>query len=241
MGVLSDHQLRSLNAIHPFAEGIKRENVISYGVTSYGYDVRAGYIFDVFDQTYAPDQPVDPKAFNKNMLRRVDLRPNECVWYERKGDKGMRTKETTYVCEYCQDVVQQIAPLDDAINHRVCRNRGQPKNYIVIPPNCFALTETMETFNVPRDCLVLALGKSTYARCGLVLNVTPGEPEWVGKWTIELSNTSPRAIKVYAGEGIGQMIFLRAEQICETSYKDKKGKYQDQLGLTHPTVDKNDK
>lgn len=238
MGVLSDRQLRDLNCIHPFEEGLKRENVISYGVTSYGYDVRAGYIFDVFDQTFEPDQPVDPKAFNKNMLRRVDLRPRECVWYKDSRNKGMRTKETLYICDCCKDQISQVQPLEPEIANRPCTAREQPRNYVVIPPNCFALTETIETFTVPRDVLVVALGKSTYARCGLVLNVTPGEPEWEGKWTIELSNTSPRAIKVYAGEGIGQMIFLRADEVCQVSYADKKGKYQSQVGLTYPTVDK---
>ena len=275
MGVLSDLQIKNLNCIIPLEKGIKRENTISYGLTSYGYDVRAGYVFDVFDASYEPDQPVDPKNFDKKMLRRVNLSPLYCQAVK-VSSQGMRTKNHEYVCEICnQPVFPDTEP-------KPCPKIKQPKNYVVIPPNSFALTETIETFNIPRQCLVIAMGKSTYARCGLVLNVTPGEPMWQGRWTIELSNTSPRPIKVYAGEGIGQMIFIRSAGVtdillenvlefaeslvdtkekypelaqigqnfldnlkntpekyytCETSYEDKKGKYQSQSGLTYPKVD----
>ena len=109
--------------------------------------------------------------------------------------------------------------------------------YVIIPPNSFALCETVETFDIPRDVLVLCVGKSTYARCGLIVNVTPLEPEWRGKVTIEISNTTPLPAKVYAGEGIAQFVFLKGDRVCEKSYADKAGKYQDQAGLTLPRVD----
>ena len=106
-----------------------------------------------------------------------------------------------------------------------------------IPPNSFALCETVEYFEIPRDILAICVGKSTYARCGIIVNVTPLEPEWKGKITIEISNTTPLPAKIYANEGIAQIIFLRGEEVCELSYADKKGKYQDQPGLTLPKVD----
>ena len=108
----------------------------------------------------------------------------------------------------------------------------------VIPPNSFALAETVEYFEIPRDILAICLGKSTYARCGIIVNVTPLEPEWRGKITIEISNTTPLPAKIYANEGIAQILFLRADQVCKTSYADKSGKYQDQTGLTLPFVQK---
>ena len=110
-------------------------------------------------------------------------------------------------------------------------------DHIIIPPNSFALAETVEHFSVPRDVLVICVGKSTYARCGLIVNVTPLEPEWRGKVTLEISNTTPLPAKVYANEGIAQMIFLKADRVCAVSYADKAGKYQDQVGLTLPKVD----
>lgn len=111
------------------------------------------------------------------------------------------------------------------------------KDHVIIPPNSFALCETVETFRIPRDVLVICVGKSTYARCGIIVNVTPLEPEWRGKVTIEISNTTPLPAKIYANEGIAQMIFLKAEEVCEISYADKEGKYQDQTGLVLPKVD----
>ncbi|HAI14750.1 MAG TPA: dCTP deaminase [Phycisphaerales bacterium] len=110
-------------------------------------------------------------------------------------------------------------------------------DHVIIPPNSFALAETVETIEVPRDVLAICVGKSTYARCGLIVNVTPLEPEWRGKVTLEISNTTPLPAKVYANEGIAQMIFLKADRVCAISYADKGGKYQDQKGLTLPMVD----
>lgn len=112
----------------------------------------------------------------------------------------------------------------------------QPGEIIVIPPNSFCLAETLETFNVPRHVLAIILGKSTYARCGLIVNCTPAEPEWKGRLTLELSNTTPLPIEIYAGEGIAQMLFHKASSVCSVSYADKKGRYQSQIGLTMPTV-----
>jgi len=110
-------------------------------------------------------------------------------------------------------------------------------DHVVVPPNSFALAETVEYFDVPRDVLVICVGKSTYARCGIIINVTPLEPEWRGKVTLEISNTTPLPAKIYANEGIAQFLFFRADQVCQTSYADKAGKYQDQSGLTLPKVD----
>lgn len=184
MSILPDHLIERDIKIEPFAANAGRPGVISYGVTSYGYDVRVGRKFKVF--TNARCAVVDPKNFDPNSF--VDM----------EGD------------------------------------------YCLIPPNSFALAETVEHIEVPRDILCICLGKSTYARCGIIVNVTPLEPEWRGKVTIEISNTTPLPAKIYAGEGIAQILFLRAEAVCRTSYADKKGKYQDQKGLTLPFVVKPD-
>lgn len=189
MPVLCDTQIRELVGIEPFEAAERRPDTISYGVSSYGYDVRVGTRFKIF--TNAPSGGtaiVDPKAFSPDLFLEIDT-----------------------------------------------RDLGQ--DHIVIPPNSFALAETVETMSIPRDTLVICVGKSTYARCGLIVNVTPLEPEWRGKVTLEISNTTPLPAKVYAEEGIAQMVFLKADRVCETSYADKGGKYQDQDGLTLPRVD----
>jgi len=190
MAVLCDTQIRELVGIEPFEDNVKRNGTVSYGVSSYGYDVRVGTVFKVFTNapTHGGTSIVDPKNFGDDMFVTVD------------------TKVTD-------------------------------KDHIIIPPNSFALAETVETFDVPRDVLVICVGKSTYARCGLIVNVTPLEPEWRGKVTLEISNTTPLPAKVYAGEGIAQMIFLKGDRTCAVSYADKAGKYQDQAGLTLPLVD----
>lgn len=180
MGLLADHQIRKLVKIEPFAEEAHRPGVVSYGVTSYGYDVRVGRHFKVFTNVYGAI--IDPKKFDPTAF--VDLEADSCV----------------------------------------------------IPPNSFALAETVEYFEIPRDMLAVCLGKSTYARCGIIVNVTPLEPEWRGKITIEISNTTPLPARIYANEGIAQILFFKADQVCEKSYADKKGKYQDQKGLTLPFV-----
>jgi dCTP deaminase len=180
MGVLPDWQIQRDIKIVPFADGAHRPGTISYGLTSYGYDVRVGRKFKVF--TNARCAVVDPKNFDPASF--VDI----------EGD------------------------------------------YCLIPPNSFALAETVEFLEIPRDIICLCVGKSTFARCGIIVNVTPLEPEWRGRITIEISNTTPLPAKIYAGEGIAQILFLRAEAVCQTSYADKKGKYQDQKGLTLPFV-----
>jgi dCTP deaminase len=180
MGILADWQIEQSVKIEPCAEGALRHGVISYGVSSYGYDIRVGRRFKVF--TNARCAVVDPKHFDPASF--VDI----------EGD------------------------------------------YCLIPPNSFALAETVEYLEIPRDIIGLCVGKSTYARCGIIVNVTPLEPEWRGRVTIEISNTTPLPAKVYAGEGIAQILFLRTEAVCQTSYADKKGKYQDQKGLTLPFV-----
>ena len=180
MGVLPDWQIQRDIKIIPFESLRSRPGVISYGVTSYGYDVRVGRRFKVF--TNVRCTVVDPKNFDSASF--VDLEADHCL----------------------------------------------------IPPNSFALAETVEYLEIPRDILAVCIGKSTYARCGIIVNITPLEPEWRGKITIEISNTTPLPAKIYAGEGIAQIVFFRTEDICNVSYADKKGKYQDQKGLTLPFV-----
>ena len=180
MGVLPDWMIERDIKIEPFADATPRPGVISYGVSSYGYDVRVGRHFKVFTNVYGV--VVDPKQFNPRSF--VDIEDDVCV----------------------------------------------------IPPNSFALAETVETFEIPRDVLATCLGKSTYARCGIIVNVTPLEPEWRGKVTIEISNTTPLPAKIYANEGVAQMLFFESDEVCATSYKDKGGKYQGQQGIVLPTV-----
>ena len=166
--------------IEPFNRKQIRKGVISYGVSSYGYDMRISDEFKIF--TNINSTVVDPKKFDlKNF---VDF----------KGD--------------------------------VC----------IIPPNSFALGRSVEYFKIPREVLVICLGKSTYARCGIVVNVTPLEPEWEGHVTIEVSNTTPLPAKIYSNEGIAQLIFIEGSELCETSYADKSGKYQAQKGITLPRM-----
>ncbi|MGL6095360.1 MAG: dCTP deaminase [Fimbriiglobus sp.] len=211
MSILADWQIRDMalaGGIVPFEEAGDRPGVISYGLTSYGYDVRIGYEFKVF--TNANGALIDPKKFDPAAYMTADLRPRN-----RAGD--LVTVEMANEGYY---------PLtrDD---------------FVIIPPNGCVLGETIERFRIPRGCLVAVLGKSTYARCGLVVNVTPLEPEWEGTVTVELSNTTPLPVKVYCGEGIAQFVFHTAAdpaRQCEISYRDKRGKYQNQSGVTNPIV-----
>ena len=194
MGVLCDTQIRELVPIEPFEDNIKRPGKVSYGVSSYGYDVRVGTVFKIF--TNAPHDGgasiVDPKQFDDRNFVTVDTRTS-----------GGGTS-------------------------------GGGKDHVIIPPNSFALCETVEVFDIPRDVLVICVGKSTYARCGIIVNVTPLEPEWEGHVTLEFSNTTPLPAKIYANEGVAQMLFLESDEICEVSYKDRGGKYQGQQGVTLP-------
>ena len=166
--------------IEPFEHSQVRSGVISYGVSSYGYDMRVAREFRIF--TNVLNSIVDPKAFD----------PKSFVEFE--GD--------------------------------VC----------IVPPNSFALARTVEYFRIPRDVLTITVGKSTYARCGIITNVTPFEPEWEGHVTLEISNTTPLPAKIYANEGIAQVVFFQADEVCETSYKDRGGKYQQQRGITLPRL-----
>ena len=189
MAILCDTQIRERVAIEPFEENAKRPGTVSYGVSSYGYDVRVGTRFKVFtNATSGGVAIVDPKNFTSDLFITIDTRQT-----------GL--------------------------------------DHILIPPKSFALAETVESFAIPRNMLAICVGKSTYARCGIIVNVTPLEPEWRGRVTIEISNTTPLPAKIYANEGIAQMIFFEADQTCAVSYADKRGKYQDQTGLTLPRVD----
>jgi dCTP deaminase len=189
MAILCDTQIRELIGIEPFAENIKRPGHVSYGLSSYGYDVRVGTRFKVFtNATSGGAAVVDPKGFSPDLFITIDT-------------------------------------------------AATGRDHIIIPPNSFALAETVETISVPRNVLAICVGKSTYARCGIIVNVTPLEPEWRGRVTIEISNTTPLPAKIYANEGIAQMVFIKADRVCAVSYADKGGKYQDQQGLTLPRVD----
>jgi dCTP deaminase len=166
--------------ITPFCEDQVGKGVVSYGLSSYGYDIRVSNEFKIF--TNLNSTVVDPKHFDEANV--VDFEGDVCI----------------------------------------------------VPPNSFALARTVEYFKIPRDVLAICLGKSTYARCGIIVNVTPFEPEFEGHITIEISNTTPLPAKIYANEGIAQVLFLQGDEACETSYKDKKGKYNGQLGITLPRI-----
>jgi dCTP deaminase len=184
MGLKPDHWIRKMvreeGMIEPFADNQVHDGVISYGVSSYGYDIRVADEFKIFTNVYSAI--VDPKDFKSESM--VDF----------KGD--------------------------------VC----------VIPPNSFALARTVEYFRIPRSVLTICVGKSTYARCGIIVNVTPFEPQWEGYVTLEISNTTPLPARIYANEGIAQVLFFQADEECETSYADKKGKYQKQESIVLPKV-----
>lgn len=186
MSIKPDRWIRQMaqtqSMIEPFIPGQVRENegkrIISYGTSSYGYDVRCADEFKVF--TNINSVIVDPKNFDPASF--VDIKSDVCI----------------------------------------------------IPPNSFALARTVEYFRIPRRVLTICLGKSTYARCGIIVNVTPLEPEWEGHVTLEFSNTTPLPAKIYANEGVAQFLFLESDEECETSYKDRGGKYQGQRGVTLP-------
>jgi dCTP deaminase len=189
MGIHSDQWIRRMvreyGMIDPFSDAQVRQtekgvSVISYGLSSYGYDLRVSNEFKVFTNVF--NTVVDPKAFDERSF--VDFAADTCV----------------------------------------------------IPPNSFALGRSVEYFRIPRDVLTVCLGKSTYARCGIIVNVTPLEPEWEGHVTLEISNTTPLPARIYAQEGLAQVIFLGASEICETSYADRTGKYMGQSGITLPQL-----
>jgi len=184
MAVKSDRWIRRMalerRMIEPFSDRQVRDGVISYGLSSYGYDVRIADEFKIF--TNINSTIVDPKHFDPRSF--VDFRGEICI----------------------------------------------------IPPNSFALARTVEYFRIPRNVITICVGKSTYARCGIIVNVTPFEPEWEGIVTLEVSNTTPLPAKIYAGEGIAQVLFFESDEPCEVSYADKKGKYQAQQTLTLPKL-----
>lgn len=188
----NDGWIREMSQSHamidPFQEGQVSKGVVSYGLSSYGYDIRVSDEFKIFNSVntklIAEGETivVDPKKFDEGSF--VDHKGNVCI----------------------------------------------------IPPNSFALSRSVEYFRIPRSVLALCIGKSTYARCGIIVNITPLEPEWEGQLVIEISNTTTLPAKIYANEGIAQMIFLEADELCETSYADKKGKYQNQQGIVTSKV-----
>ncbi len=184
MSVKPDQWIRRMaqeyGMIDPFVEAQVREGVISFGLSSYGYDIRIADEYKVF--TNVNNAIVDPKRFDPASF--VDFKGDTCI----------------------------------------------------IPPNSFVLARTVEYFRIPRDVIAVCLGKSTYARCGLIVNVTPLEPEWQGYLTLEISNTTPLPARIYSNEGIAQILFLQSDESCEVSYADRKGKYQKQHGVTPPRL-----
>lgn len=184
MSLKADHWIEKManenRMIEPFVGGQIRDGVISYGVSSYGYDIRVADEFKIFTNVYSA--VVDPKDFDPASM--VDFKGEVCI----------------------------------------------------IPPNSFALARTVEYFRIPRDVLTICVGKSTYARCGIIVNVTPFEPEWEGFVTLEISNTTPLPAKIYANEGIAQVLFFQSDEPCRISYADKKGKYQNQQQIELPRL-----
>ncbi|MHB2019067.1 MAG: dCTP deaminase [Candidatus Xenobia bacterium] len=184
MAIKSDRWIRRMALEHgmidPFEEKQVRKGVISYGLSSYGYDIRVADEFKIFTNVHTT--VVDPKNFDPKSF--VDFEGEVCV----------------------------------------------------VPPNSFALARTVEFFRIPRNVMTVCLGKSSYARCGIITNVTPFEPEWEGYATLEISNTTPLPARIYAGEGIAQVLFFESDEVCETSYKDKNGKYQSQEHITLPRL-----
>jgi len=184
LSIKSDRWIRQMSQDHgmiePFVDGQVSAGVVSYGLSSYGYDIRVADEFKVF--TNINNTVIDPKSFDPRSF--VDIQSDVCI----------------------------------------------------VPPNSFALARTIEYFRIPRDILTICLGKSTYARCGIIVNVTPFEPEWEGFVTLEISNTTPLPAKIYANEGIAQVLFFQSDEVCERSYADKKGKYLKQTGVTLPKI-----
>jgi dCTP deaminase len=182
MSIKSDRWIRRMakehGMIEPFVDKQVRKGAISYGTSSYGYDLRVSDQFKVFTDVYGA--VVDPKNFDPKSF--VDVKTDVCM----------------------------------------------------VPPHSFALARSVEYFRIPRNVLTVCLGKSTYARCGIIVNVTPFEPEWEGHVTLEISNTTPLPCRIYANEGLAQVLFFESDEPCETSYKDRKGKYQGQRGITLP-------
>src|SRR3990167_8077564 len=182
--VKSDKWIRKMakekGMIEPFEDRLVKQGVISYGLSSYGYDLRVAEEFRIFTNIH--NQIVDPKNFSSESF--IEIKSKECI----------------------------------------------------VPPNSFALARSLEYFRIPRDVITICIGKSTYARCGIIVNVTPFEPEWEGYVTLEISNTTPLPAKIYANEGLAQVLFLGAEEVCEVSYADRGGKYQQQVGITLPRI-----
>ncbi len=186
MGLKPDHWIRKMamehGMIEPFVGHQVRDGLISFGLSSYGYDIRVAEDFKIFTPGLGDLTVVDPKRF-----------------------------DTRSMVDYSGDVC-------------------------VIPPNSFALARSVEYFRIPRNVLCLCIGKSTYARCGIIVNITPFEPEWEGFVTLEISNTTPLPAKIYAGEGLAQVLFFEGDEVCQTSYADKKGKYQGQQNIVLPRL-----
>jgi dCTP deaminase len=186
MAIKADRWIKQMalehGMIEPFVESQVREGVISYGVSSYGYDIRVADEYKIFTSATGELTVIDPKYFDPKSF--MDFKGQECI----------------------------------------------------IPPNSFALARTVEYFRIPRDVITICVGKSTYARCGIIVNVTPFEPEWEGFVTLEISNTTPLPARIYSNEGIAQVLFFQGDEPPATSYRDKKGKYQGQHGVTLPKL-----
>lgn len=206
MGVLPDWAIERDVKITPFEKynPDRQKGMVSYGLASYGYDARIGYKFKVFKPTHCP--VVDPLNFPLDAFDEIDRTPKPHEW----GPWVDTPAGPIKTCENCGKWSHIPHEKDQCMF---------PPNFVLVPPHGFLLGETIETFTIPRDCLCVVIGKSTYARCGLVVNVTPGEPEWTGRWTVELSNTTHLPIKVYCGQGIMQCFFLRSDGWREWAWR----------------------
>lgn len=284
MGVLADWQIERDVKITPFRKG-PTPGQISSGLSSYGYDLRAGFKFKVFSNAHCA--VVDPKNFDPRSFVEVDLTPVQHEW---NLDFESMREPRRWFCPWCDRTVpyadgDKKCPVPD--NWEPCPKREQPENFVLIPPNSFALAESVEWVEIPRDCIAFVADKSTYRRVGILMGFTILEPEWRGIVTLEISNSTPLPAKVYAGEGVAQMILIRTDGVteslarmvrqlaafdptpgvakvmgqdlqswiggyglnvwhdhnatCRVSYEDKRGRYQDQSGLTLPTVARGEK
>lgn len=208
MGILPDWMIEDEVKITPMEPCRKRPGVLSYGITSYGYDARVGYKFRVFSpvNVHGVQTEIDPKAFDERCLVDVDLTPGR----EKPHDWEDRPDKATYVCRDC-----------GTSNPAASKGLGCPvkvQPFIHIPPHSFLLAETVEHIEIPRSVLCVVVGKSTYARCGITVPLTPLEPEWRGKVTVEISNTTPLPARVYPGEGIMQLLFFRSDGFRHIAY-----------------------
>jgi len=291
MGLKPDHWIRQMalehRMIEPFVDGQVRDGVISYGLSSYGYDIRVADEFKIFQPEITAAKLSDVQCayvagtldtqgqigyeasgpqgrpgltlvianddrrmleglqaiINTGRLRESDSGQSELVVSKAADVQYILSQVWTYLTHRRDVASRALAELKSNKSIVVDPKQFDANSFVdfksetcIIPPNSFALSRTIEYFRIPRNVLTICLGKSSYARCGIIVNVTPFEPEWTGYVTLEISNTTPLPAKIYANEGIAQVLFFEADEECETSYADKKGKYQGQQSIVLPRL-----